>query len=130
MLTGRFRAWVSTATDAARAVVRTAAGPFIRTDGVVVADSTAELLSGVLKAPIDRDESGRVRRIDTWTGTLTSGQPAALHCAGFTTSSQQISGLCGASFFADGRWTDNLQPDCSVALGLYCFQQSESAPAQ
>jgi len=92
---GRYRAWLSDATT--NAVDRlTSDGPWVRSDGVLVAASKAELVSGNLFSSISVTETGRYVNwnpgvsvpwdwsLFAWTGTTQQGMAAAAHCASWT----------------------------------------------
>ena len=75
-LGGTWLAWLST--DSFNAITRLqdagALGPYVRTDGVVVAEDLADLTDGELNAPIDKDEYGIDNgMLIVWTGTTQSG---------------------------------------------------------
>jgi hypothetical protein len=120
-LDGTFIAWLSSPEESADARLTHASTPYARTDGAEVAADWEDLVDGQLAAPIDRDEHGEPVAGDVWTGTLTSGEPAEVTCAGFVNPA--VSGVCGSSNATDSTWTDNIEPPCTSALRLYCVQQ-------
>jgi hypothetical protein len=120
-LDGTFRAWLSSSDESAGARLTHASTPYARTDGVEVAADWDDLVDGALSAPIDRDENGERIDGDVWTGTLASGEPGDVTCAGF--ADQDVTGVCGSCDAADGAWTDNIRPPCTSALRLYCVQE-------
>lgn len=83
-IVGSFRAWLSDSTGVSPALrfVRSL-GPYVRTDGVVVAYNWADLTDGDLAAPITVDENGNlppITRSDdspwhTWSATRPDGTP-------------------------------------------------------
>lgn len=120
-LEGSFLAWLSAPDQPAGERLAHAEVPYARTDGARVAEDWADLVDGELAAPIDRDEEGAPVMGDAWTGTLASGEPAALTCAGFDTADE--SGVCGSTAETGPGWTDSVQPPCTAALRLYCVEQ-------
>lgn len=121
---GTFRAWLSTTGESVLSRFTPSKGPYVRTDGVRVADNWDDLLDGLLLAPIKVDENMDNGSGDVWTGTLADGNPwPDDDCSGFTVDVVESSGACGnAGTFNEG-WTDYLRPNCSAALRLYCFEQ-------
>lgn len=118
-----FRAWLSdSATDAASVLAAVGSdGPWVRLDGVRIADSDAELVSGILQAPIDLTETGhRAGNRGVWTGTVPAGVADADHCGDWRSTSGD--GLRGNAARASDRWTENGPSDCSFTSGaLYCL---------
>ena len=121
-LPGTFKAWVSASDAAARDRLSHGEAPYLRTDGVQVADDWADLVDGSLDAPMSRDENGAAVEDDAWTGTLATGA-ASTSCSGFTSSSAANAGVCGSTTASDGTWTDNIVPPCYLELRLYCVEQ-------
>jgi hypothetical protein len=120
-LEGTYLAWLSGATSAATRLAHFD-GPYLRTDGVQVADDWDDLTDGSLDAAINRDEDGGSVADDVWTGTTSSGS-ADTRCDDFGDGTLGASGVCGSSTATGGGWTDNLVPTCNTALRLYCVQQ-------
>ena len=121
-LPGTFKAWVSASGEAARDRLHHGDGPYLRTDGVQVADDWADLVDGSLDAPVSRDENGAAVEDDAWTGTLPSGA-STTSCSGFTSSSAGNAGVCGSTTATGSSWTDNIVPPCYLELRLYCVEQ-------
>jgi len=114
-------AWLSAPDRSAGQRLAHAEISYARTDAVRVADDWDDLVDGELAAPIDRDEQGEEVSGDAWTGTLASGEPAAVSCGGFDSADE--SGVCGSTRETGTAWTDNIQPPCTSALRLYCIEQ-------
>ncbi len=117
----QFFAWLSTSTTDAAA--RTSFdGPWIRLDGIKVADSKADLTDGVLDAPIAVDETGvYVATSQSWTGTTTSGTADPYHCSSWTSSSSAVLGEAGTPAGAHWSWTTDAVDGCDDLNRLYCF---------
>lgn len=120
-LVGRYGAWLSTPTsDPADDAANTR---YVRTDGVVIAESLADLLDGSLAAPIALDATAAPQGGDVWTGTLASGARAQDTCDGWTAGDSSVRGQCGSTAFTDRRWTENLVPNCGIQLRVFCFER-------
>lgn len=127
-LAGEYRAWLSTAaTDAADRLTH-ADEPYVRSDGVPVADDWADLTDGTLSAPIAADEFGQAVIDDVWTGTGADGRyDGSGDCDGFSRGEPEAGGflyaLCGSANADTAAWTSNSVPSCTTQLRLYCLQQ-------
>jgi len=108
--------------------------PYVRVDGVKVADNWADLVDGNLAAPINVDEQGvGDYTVSVWTGTYSDGSiPASDGDLGRTVNCSDWSygpypddsfGLVGQSWQTDARWTDAQAQLCSSEAHIYCFQQ-------
>jgi hypothetical protein len=92
-------------------------------DGTRVADDWEDLTDGNIQAPINLDAAGAIRTGDTWTGTLSDGEPyAGGDCEGFTSAAVGMS-QCGSTQFTDNRWTAAQEPSCAAVLPLFCVEQ-------
>ncbi|MFY0531633.1 hypothetical protein [Nannocystis pusilla] len=76
-LGGTFRAWISTPTSSPSASFVQSAEPYVRIDGVQIAESWVWLIDGDLDAPLEVDEWGEVHNNgecgNVWTNTLREG---------------------------------------------------------
>lgn len=110
------------------------AGPYARTDGVLVATSYGDLTDGSILNPIDVDEFGSLIPIhapadpedDIWTGTDEFGDPdpypgGPYTCADWTSTA--LNGLEGELHLTSPKWTNHQRIACSVPRRLYCFSQ-------
>lgn len=123
-LQGEFRAWLSTSSSAVADRLTRSTVPYVLVDGTRVADDWNDLVDGAIMAPIDLDANGLPRTGDVWTGTLATGASYPNDdCTGFTSASPAQIGLCGASASATSTWTENITPNCSTVLRLYCIEQ-------
>jgi hypothetical protein len=122
-LTGTFKAWLST--GLVNAVDRLASdGPWVRLDGVKVADTKADLTDGSLFAPINVDETLTYwGGFSAWTGTGSNGQATTSTCSNWTSGSPALSGTRGIASDAADDWSDLSAPcDRDFEIGLYCFE--------
>ncbi|MBT9151724.1 MAG: hypothetical protein DDT40_01920 [candidate division WS2 bacterium] len=131
-LDGTFRAWLSSETVSARDRLVHSAWPYVRIDGVRVADNFAGLTSGRLLAPINVRETGNLILgaidFDVWTGTGTTGMRERFVCDGWLTSytiDEEVEsyGVPGWSEKTDQGWTHYAFTPCNFRKRLYCLQQ-------
>lgn len=119
--TVNFKAWLSDSGNSA--VSRLAGGgPWVRPDGVKVADDTTDLTDGDLFAPINvMDTMQYDFGTGVWTGTLETGAMAASMCSDWADTTAQST--FGSAVYADGSWTDFSQLVCSGgSYRIYCFE--------
>jgi hypothetical protein len=135
----RWVAWLSGADpDTAGGAYRSASertthspGPYVRTDGVLVAVSFAGLTSGSLLAPLEKDEHGDPLpdAWGAWTGTETdgSGAPATERCKNgdfeWNNNGIGVAGRIGNPASLDSNWTNWKLEDCEWSFHLYCIEQ-------
>lgn len=135
-LPATYRAWISDSSVDARDRF-SYDGPWVRLDGVLVAENLGDLTDGGLFAPINVDPRGeywgRVPPPSTpviefaWTGTNVAGLATGDDCESWSTTFDFAD--AGRPEYADKNWTRNTngvdpQPrDCSTAAGLYCFSE-------
>ena len=123
-LDGDFRAWLSTSGSSVSSRLSRSSTPYVLVDGTVVANDWDDLVDGSIMAPVDLDADGLRQTGDVWTGTLATGDSfQGQDCEGFTTSSFDVIGLCGASASTSSTWTENITPRCLTTLRLYCIEQ-------
>ncbi len=97
---------------------------FMRTDGLVVANSVEDLLNKDLLNPISLTAAGEhVGGVEVWSNTVPGGVFASEHdCDDW--SSNSAFGRRGFSSATTAAWMDYLaKVDCSNALRLYCVEQ-------
>lgn len=129
----RFKAWLSTASEAAISRLTNgfpagAERPVVNTEGKRVADSYLDLVGpdGGLLIAIDRTE-GRGLVTDgalVWTGTTAKGlkSPAAsAQCLDWKTRDAATGARTGAVGIGTS-WTDDSNSQCSKTAHLYCFE--------
>ena len=128
-LAGTYTAWLSDTTADAKDRVTQSAVPYVRTDGVRVADNFGDLTDcfnpSCLQSAIDRDENKAIsvsRPLATSTnedGTRRTERT----CVDWTSSSAAQTGWAGESLHTGLRWTRSGFVDCrGRSLRLYCFQ--------
>jgi hypothetical protein len=118
-----FRAWLSDSSMDAKDRY-TSDGPWVRPDGVKVAEDMADLTDGSLFTAITQDESGGYRgNTGAWTGTGTDGILTANICADWTDGTNAINGTGGRSSFAGRGWSDMDTRTCdSTFEHLFCLE--------
>ncbi len=123
---GSFVAWLSSASVNARDRFDPVAGPYVRTDGVIVANDLADLTDGSLAAPLACDENQVCSHflISAWTATGADGTWAgSSDCAGWTSANAADMGYFGVMTVTDSRWTLFSLNPCNAMTRLYCVQQ-------
>jgi hypothetical protein len=141
-LPGVYMAWLSDQDTSPAARFTRSSLPYVRPDGVRVADdwddlTTCEDGNTCLRAPIEATETGAAIQFATvWTGTNFKGdpfrydeftpRPAEENCAGWTGIGYAV---VGDSSDAGDSWTSwrPYSPEDRISCGndgaLYCFQQ-------
>ena len=130
-LYGTYRAWISLGPRSSPAdEFDVAPVPYVRTDGVTVADSFDAFKLGTLLAPISRTAGKVEPPLDpdtcgsVWTAILDNGEPAAENCDEFASDSVVDKAITGNFTAIDGTWTATCDVSCDHELRLYCFQQA------
>lgn len=117
---GTFKAWISVAgTNAADRI--TANGPWQLVNGVVVAKTKAQLVSGALDNPLLRDENGAslpAAEDRVWTATA-GGSYQGPDCNAWTGGGN---GLVGEAEHKNGDWTALGNEPCGQVNRVYCFE--------
>ena len=100
-------------------------GPWVRLDGIRVADDLNDLVNSSLKTSITVSEKGEYfGLIQVWTGTDPSGVASTDNCADWTTDQHGTWGTIGRAYTVSSRWTEYLQVlNCDYSAHLYCFSQ-------
>jgi hypothetical protein len=122
-LTGSFKAWLSDGTS--NIVDRLVSdGPWVRMDGVKLADNKADLTDGRLFTSISVDENGfYYAPIVVFTGTDFSGMVSTSHCQNWTSNAATETGTRGSSANADSAWTGPVTSfSCDQEIPLFCFE--------
>ncbi len=133
-LPGTYLAWLSDAGHAAHNRLFPSTGPYVLTDGTLVADNFDGLVSGYLKHPIDRTETKALANSLTpivcagkgslvWTGTNNYGYAAPPFCKDWNGSDAIASGTVGDYLSATGTWTNACSQACAASLPIYCIGQ-------
>jgi hypothetical protein len=139
-LPGTYLAWLSDPTGSPLTRFTQSTIPYVRRDGVKVADDWADLTDGSLDAPINRSETGGQPFVGTascnlngnpvkglaFTNTLLQGNQGFdfLSCNSWSTNSVNQTTAGGHWSSANTNWT---QLQCTYHCGnkeaLYCLQQ-------
>jgi hypothetical protein len=116
-----FKAWLSDAnTDASSRF--TSNGPWVRLDGVVLAENHEDLVDGDLNTSISLTETGTYVGFDyVWTGTNHIGGRTSDTCNDWTDASQSFNGSTGRTFDRSG-WTYAAYPSCNNLQHIYCLE--------
>ena len=136
-LPGTYRAWLSESlaspsTQSPATTFPANVGPYVRVDGVIVADDWSDLTDGSIQAPILVTAGGDT--VSTapfvWTGTNTDGTArsvASETCQEWSTNvATGVRGIATSTTFS---WTFSsisglpVLADCNSSGRLYCFQQ-------
>lgn len=106
----------------------TFSGPWVRPDGMVVAATKAELLSGQLQAPINQTGGGEYwGNLGVWTGSSSDGTTSGFDCGGWTSDLGTDSGTAGAANAIDV-WSDAYTTSgCNGWAALYCLADMPNA---
>lgn len=102
-------------------------GPWIRTDGLRIAQTRADLVDGRLDVPLNVDEFGTFySNWGAWTGTTTSGLATGADCVGWTAGTSGATGTLGLVNTISGEWVEAGVPaGCGLApVRLYCFSNA------
>lgn len=119
-----FKAWLSQTNGLVSASNRiTSDGPWVRADGVKVADSKADLIDGSLATSLNIDENGVMitTDINVWTGTSDTGMMMADTCSDW--NSAFANGVYG-NVKSAGQWWSSFvgSSSCSSNRRLYCLE--------
>jgi hypothetical protein len=100
-----------------------ASGPWVRSDGLLVAESASQLVSGILAAPILLDEKGaHLASARAWTGTDYDGKLwIGQHCSNW--ASDAATGSMGIASSIAFSWTRFTAPKCSNTARLICLRR-------
>ena len=125
--TSNFKVWLSDSGNSA--VSRLAGGPWVRPDGVKIANDTADLTDGELFAPINvMDTLQYDTGFGVWTGTLNTGAISAATCSNWADTSAQ--GTYGSVVYADEFWSNRSQASCAFDFfRIYCFCLLYTSPS-
>jgi hypothetical protein len=121
----KFKAWLSDSTVNAKDRI-SSNGPWVRIDGVPVANSKADLTDGSIFTAINLTETGVYISLTgariVWTGTGSNGTKSSDTCNGWTDAST-YSGTAGGALNAGADWADYSVSSCSYNFAsLYCIE--------
>jgi hypothetical protein len=129
-LPGTYLAWLSDVDGSPSTRFRHVTVPYVRVDGVVVAQNWNDLTDGFLANPISRTENNTPpSQIRVWTNTATNGAAATtiLSCGNWLSNSDQVDGGVGDPRETNNSWTGtgglSLSCDDATQVVIYCFQQ-------
>ena len=125
-ITGRtFRALLATTTAPAVSRVSLTGATWVRTDGIALFDAPADLMTGVMVAPLNVTAGKTYRIIQAFTGATNAASTSGsvVNCSNWTTSTG--TGNVGLPSYISGYFFyDNLQqPPCGTGKPIYCFEQ-------
>jgi hypothetical protein len=121
-LPGTYKAWLSSLGVDARDRLVHALGPYVRTDGEVLAFGWSDLVDGHLLTEPSRDEIGLSHHWEVWMGTFDNGWRAVDTCDRWTRVS--MDSAVGRSF-GDSGWSYSQPQNCENLASLYCIQQTQ-----
>jgi len=130
-LSGTYKAWFSLPDRYPGARFTKSTGPYIRTDGMLVALNYSDLTDGAIMSPITVTERGLV--LDdvlnqyVWTNTTAYGQSGGAdeddNCANWRTKYSGRSAIAGYSPFVEGGWSQKVRLSCFGFGHLICVEQ-------
>jgi hypothetical protein len=127
LISGTYKAWLSSNTVDARDRLTHNPGPYKLPNGIVVAESWADLVDGTLHHAINVNQHGgsTVWGNTVWTATSSSGQltSAAGTCSDWTDNAGPGGANMGLFYFSDSNWTQASGAICSAVKPIYCIQQ-------
>jgi hypothetical protein len=110
-LAGNFKAWLSDNTTDAKDHITTN-GPWVRLDGIKIADNIADLTDDSLFSAINVTETGKYYSgFLVWTGTNADGtkyldpDSKPNNCSNWASASTTTTGYSGEESFADSLWS-------------------------
>ena len=119
---GTFKAWLSDRTSDAKDRIKSPYGPWVRLDGILVANSPADLINGALLAPINETETTVYLAGEaSWTATA-NGSKVASTCNSWASDDSGDSGGYGAIDLASAMWSTWYSGHCDTLLHLYCLE--------
>ena len=113
--------------DGAHAVDRlTLDGPWIRSDGIRIAQTKADLVDGTLDAPLNVDEFGTFySNWVAWTGSTTDGLTTGADCVGWSVGDGSAQGTVGLVNTSSWDWVEAGSSGCGLSpVRLYCFSNA------
>ena len=124
--------WVAFLSNGTSAASRIPEGPYVRLDGVTIAQDKSDLLDGSISVPINLTETGSTSSGFVFTGSNASGVSYGSSTNGLCVGWTRGCGVCyGNHFYAQvGRadrnnddWVDVGWVKCHTGSHLYCFEQ-------
>jgi len=129
-LTGTFQALLSTSTApaASRFNLSAASEPYVRPDGIEIADATTIASGDQLDSGIWQNADGTyvtTGNNGAWTGgsTPSASTTTVRTCDDWSTNSSSSLGYIGSDSTADAWWSDGAQNPCNQPNLVYCLQK-------
>ena len=126
-LPGTYKAWLSASAVTPVTSFNQFQGPYVRVDGVKLANNFNDLVDTTLAVPISVTETGADLGIfgqpAVWTGTTTLGNSQGQNCSNWFSSSSGFTGHHGLANFSSSPWTSQGARSCNLFSRLYCFEQ-------
>ena len=121
-----FKAWLSDAQHSPAKDFTKGDTPYVRPDGVRIADNWYDLTLNGPQQAISVTEGGQtLENVTVWTGTDHNGVVTDTNatCEVWTDSSLENKSTLGAAIADKEKWTDSETKSCYIARHLYCFEQ-------
>lgn len=121
----RFIAWIAGSSSPANRVSAQGGGPYVRTDGTIVAANWQKFASAQHQTALDYNQYGfeaGVVSSHAWTGTTADGGSLYPHCSNWTTADSGT-GKVGGINDTGGTWTDEEERPCFTEARLYCVEK-------
>lgn len=118
-----FKAWLSDTHTSAFERIQSD-GPWVRMDGIRIADNRQGLKADNLPTVLNLTEKGDyiASGASAWTGTLRDMQPDTQRtCNDWQTDSSESNGRVGRTFDTES-WTTSGYPSCNYSFYLYCIE--------
>lgn len=136
-LTGTYKAWLSDVTGSPSTRFTQSNAPYVRVDGILVANNWADLIDGELNAPIIKTEINTVAASEVicnnesswvWTNTQTDGTMSDAGSSCVEWSVNTGGSIWGRVTDVQGTWTSACSGGapvnfCGKRAPLYCFEQ-------
>ena len=126
-LFGVYKAWLADSTGSPSTRFAQSAFPYLRVDGIKVAENWVDLITNGVINPISKDELNQEYDPFTyvWTNVKPDGTPkTGSSCADWTDSTITTSNpAVGRTNLSTNFWTDGQGRQCPTLLPIYCFQQ-------
>jgi len=128
-LFGVYKAWLADSTDSPSTRFAQSAFPYVRVDGIKVAENWVDLITNGVLNPISKDELNQEYAPFTfvWTNVKSDGTAASASssCTDWTdTTSNAAVGVNAPNNIAnDWTWHNGQGRQCPTSLPIYCFQQ-------
>jgi hypothetical protein len=126
-LPGSYKAWLTGSLGTPLTTFTQFQGPYVRIDGVKVADNFADLTDVTIDAPITVTDTGAslaaMGFVPVWTGTNSLGNAQGANCLNWTNATSSFTGWNGNALVSAFQWTSLNGRDCNQPARLYCFEQ-------